>query len=216
MWTTFRDRAEAGQLLAEQLREYENQPEAIVLALPRGGVPVGYEIARKLGLPLDIFVVRKLGVPGQRELAMGAIASGGVRVLNEEVLRAMPFAATAVAEVTAQETREVERRERDYRDGRPALELEGRVVILVDDGLATGATMLAAIAALRQKDPAKIVVAVPVCPPETLGEIKRAADETVALFAPDWFRGVGQFYEDFAQLSDETVRDLLARAAERR
>jgi len=216
MWTTFRDRAEAGQLLAEQLREYENQPEAIVLALPRGGVPVGYEIARKLGLPLDIFVVRKLGVPGQRELAMGAIASGGVRVLNEEVLRAMPFAATAVAEVTAQETREVERRERDYRDGRPALELEGRVVILVDDGLATGATMLAAIAALRQKDPAKIVVAVPVCPPETLGEIERAADETVALFAPDWFRGVGQFYEDFAQLSDEAVRDLLARAAERR
>ena len=216
MRTTFRDRSEAGQLLAERLRKYEKQPGAIVLALPRGGVPVGYEIAIKLGLPLDVFVVRKLGVPGQRELAMGAIASGGVRVLNEEVLRAMPFAATAVAEVTAQETREVERRERDYRDGRPAPELEGRIVILVDDGLATGATMLAAIAALRQKDPAKIVVTVPVCPPETLGEIERAADETVALFAPGWFRGVGQFYEDFAQLSDQTVRDLLARAAERK
>ena len=214
MRTTFRDRSEAGRLLAERLREYEKRQDAIVLALPRGGVPVGYEIAMKLGLALDVFVVRKLGVPGQRELAMGAIASGGVRVLNEDVLRAMPFAASAVAEITAQETREVERRERDYRDGRPAPELEGRVVIPVDDGLATGATMLAAIAALRQKNPAKIVVAVPVCPPETLHEIERAADETVILFAPDWFRGVGQFYDDFAQLDDETVRDLLARGAE--
>jgi len=216
MRTTFRDRMEAGQLLAKQLCEYERRADAIVLALPRGGVPVGYEIATKLGLPLDVFVVRKLGVPGQPELAMGAIASGGVRVLNEDVLRAMPFAAATIAEITAEETREVERRERDYRDGRPAPEMEGRVVILVDDGLATGATMLAAIAALRQKDPAKIVVAVPVCPPETLQEIERAADDTVILFAPDWFRGVGQFYDDFAQLDDETVRDLLARAAERR
>ena len=216
MRTTFRDRMEAGQLLAKQLCEYERRADAIVLALPRGGVPVGYEIATKLGLPLDVFVVRKLGVPGQPELAMGAIASGGVRVLNEDVLRAMPFAAATIAEITAEETREVERRERDYRDGRAAPELAGRVVILVDDGLATGATMLAAIAALRQKNPAKIVVAVPVCPPETLAEIKRAADDTVILFAPDWFRGVGQFYDDFAQLDDETVRDLLARAAERR
>ena len=215
MRTTFRDRTEAGQLLAKQLHEYERRANAIVLALPRGGVPVGFEIAVKLGLPLDVFVVRKLGVPGQRELAMGAIASGGVRVLNEDVLRAMPYAAATVAEVTASETREVERRERDYRDGRPAPQLEGRVVILVDDGLATGATMLAAIAALRQKEPAKIVVAVPVCPPETLEEIKRVADEMVILFAPDWFRGVGQFYEDFAQLSDEAVRVLLARAPER-
>ena len=215
MRTTFRDRSEAGQLLAEQLRKYERTADAIVLALPRGGVPVGFEIATILALPLDVFVVRKLGVPGQRELAMGAIASGGVRVLNEDVLRAMPYAAATVAEVTASETREVERRERDYRNGRPAPQLEGRVVILVDDGLATGATMLAAIAALRQKEPAKIVVAVPVCPPETLEEIKRVADEMVILFAPDWFRGVGQFYEDFAQLSDEAVRVLLARAPER-
>jgi putative phosphoribosyl transferase len=216
MRTTFRDRNEAGQLLAERLHAYDRAPNAIVLALPRGGVPVGYEIAAALGLPLDVFVVRKLGVPGQRELAMGAIASGGVRVLNEDVLRAMPAAAARVADVTALETREVERRERDYRQGRTAPELEGRIVILVDDGLATGATMLAAIAALRHKDPAKIVVAVPVCPPETLAEINRAADETVILFAPDWFRGVGQFYDDFAQLSDETVRLLLARAAERK
>src|SRR2546423_4739715 len=216
MRTSFRDRTEAGQLLAERLGYYERQTDAIVLALPRGGVPVGYEIATKLGLPLDVFVVRKLGVPGQRELAMGAIASGGVRVLNEDVLRAMPFAAATVADITAQELREVERRERDYRQGRPAPEVSGRTVILVDDGLATGATMLAAVAALRQKDPAKIVVAVPVCPPETLHEIKRVADETVILFAPDWFRGVGQFYEDFAQLDDESVRDLLAGAAERK
>jgi predicted phosphoribosyltransferase len=215
MHTAFRDRTEAGQLLAERLRPYEKREDGIVLALPRGGVPVGFEIAVKLGLALDVFVVRKLGVPGQRELAMGAIASGGVRVLNEDVLRAMPAAAARVADVTALETREVERRERDYRQGRPAPELDGRLVILVDDGLATGATMLAAIAALRHKDPAKIVVAVPVCPPETLAEIKRVADETVILFAPDWFRGVGQFYDDFAQLTDETVRDLLARAVER-
>ncbi|MEY2551954.1 MAG: putative phosphoribosyl transferase [Verrucomicrobiota bacterium] len=215
MHTAFRDRTEAGQLLAERLRPYEKREDGIVLALPRGGVPVGFEIAVKLGLALDVFVVRKLGVPGQRELAMGAIASGGVRVLNEDVLRAMPAAAARVADVTALETREVERRERDYRQGRPAPELDGRLVILVDDGLATGATMLAAIAALRHKDPAKIVVAVPVCPPETLAEIKREADETVILFAPDWFRGVGQFYDDFAQLTDETVRDLLARAVER-
>lgn len=215
MRTSFRDRTEAGQLLAEQLEAYEGHPEAIVLALPRGGVPVADEIANKLRLPLDIFVVRKLGVPGQRELAMGAIASGGIRVLNEDVLRFMPHAVDMVAAVTIEEAREVDRRERDYRQDRPPLEMIGRVVILVDDGLATGATMLAAIAALRQKSPAKIVVAVPVCPPETLAEIERAADETVILFAPSWFRGVGQFYENFAQLTDEAVRLLLARAAER-
>jgi predicted phosphoribosyltransferase len=151
-----------------------------------------------------------LGVPGYRELAMGAIASGGIRVLNEDVLRALPDATTLVARVTAQETAELERRERDYRENRPALEVGGRVVILVDDGLATGATMLAAIAALRKKTPAKIVVAVPVCPPETLQEVERVADETVALFAPDWFRGVGQFYDDFAQINDEEVRVFLA------
>ena len=216
MQNTFADRTEAGRLLAERLLHYERHPDAIVLALPRGGVPVGVEIANRLKLPLDVFVVRKLGVPGQKELAMGAIASGGVRVLNEDVLRAMPHAAATVADVTSQEAREVERRERDYRQGRPAPEVSGRVVILVDDGLATGATMLAAIAALRQKEPAKIVAAVPVCPPETLVEIERAADETVILFAPDWFRGVGQFYEDFGQLTDEAVRLLLVRAAERK
>ena len=199
-------------MLAEQLRAYERHPDAIVLALPRGGVPVGYEVALSLKLLLDIFVIRKLGVPGYRELAMGAIASGGVRVLNEDVLAALPNSAAMVAQVTAQETQELKRRERDYRGDRPAPEVGGRVVILVDDGLATGATMLAAIAALRKKEPAEIVVAVPVCPPETLQEVQRVADETITLFAPDWFRGVGQFYEDFAQISDDEVRVLLSRA----
>jgi predicted phosphoribosyltransferase len=216
MRTSFRDRTEAGQLLAEQLRPYEQHPNAIVLALPRGGVPVGYEVALRLNLPLDVFVVRKLGVPGYRELAMGAIASGGVRVLNEDVLRVLPDAAAMVAQITTQETGELERRERDYRGDRPPPDVGGRVVILIDDGLATGATMLAAIAALRKKTPAQIVVAVPVCPPETLQDVRRVADETVSLFAPDWFRGVGQFYEDFAQIGDEEVRVLLARAAERK
>ena len=216
MRTSFRDRTEAGQLLAARLGAYDHHPDAIVLALPRGGVPVGYEVATRLNLPLDVFVVRKLGMPGYRELAMGAIASGGVRVLNEDVLHAMPDASAMVAQVTTQETAELERRERDYRGNRPLPELSGRIAILVDDGLATGATMLAAIAALRKKEPAKIVVAVPVCPPETLREVERVADETVALFAPDWFRGVGQFYEDFAQTSDEEVRLLLARAAEKK
>jgi predicted phosphoribosyltransferase len=215
MRTSFRDRTEAGGLLAEKLRAYEQNPDALVLALPRGGVPVAYEVATVLRLSLDIFVVRKLGVPGYRELAMGAIASGGTRVLNEDVLRALPDAAVMVAEVTAQETRELERRERDYRGDRPPPEVSERLVILIDDGLATGATMLAAIAALRKKAPAKIVVAVPVCPPETGSEIERVADEMVTLLAPDWFRGVGQFYDDFGQTSDEEVRDLLARSAAR-
>lgn len=215
MRTTFRDRTEAGQLLAEQLRAYEQRSDTLVLALPRGGVPVGHEVATRLNLPLDIFVVRKLGVPGYSELAMGAIASGGLRILNDDVLRALPDAAAMVAAVTSEESREVERRERDYRGDRPPPEVGGRVVILVDDGLATGATMLAAIAALREKAPAKIIVAVPVCPPETRREIERFADETVALFTPDWFRGVGQFYGDFAQISDDEVRVLLARAAAR-
>jgi putative phosphoribosyl transferase len=213
---TFRDRTEAGQLLAEQLRAYARRSDTLVLALPRGGVPVGYEVATSLELPLDVFVVRKLGVPGYSELAMGAIASGGVRVLNDDVLRALPEAASMVATVTEEETREVERREHNYRGDRSPPEVDGRVVILVDDGLATGATMLAAIAALREKNPAKIIVAVPVCPPETRGEIERVADETVALFTPNWFRGVGQFYGDFAQTSDEEVRLLLARAAARK
>jgi putative phosphoribosyl transferase len=212
MERAFSNRAEAGQLLAERLRNYAGRDDAIVLGLPRGGVPVAFEVARALGLPLDVFIVRKLGVPGFEELAAGAIASGGVRVLNEDVLRALPNAEEVIEEVTAREAAELERREKSYRDGRPAPELRGRVVILVDDGLATGATMRAAVKALRQRGVAKIVVAVPVGPPDTCREFEDEADETICASVPEFFQAVGQYYEDFSQTSDEEVRELLARA----
>jgi putative phosphoribosyl transferase len=211
----FFNRAEAGRRLAEKLEKYAGRKDAIVLGLPRGGVPVAYEVAQRLSLPLDVFVVRKLGVPGFEELALGAIASGGVRVLNEDVVRALPNADQLVESVTAREMAEVERREQTYRDGRPAPDLRGRVVILVDDGLATGATMRAAVAALRQLGAAKIVVAVPVGAAETCREFEHEVDETVCVIAPEWFQAVGQFYEDFSQTSDEEVRKLLARTARR-
>jgi predicted phosphoribosyltransferase len=172
-------------------------------------------VAQQLGVPLDVFVVRKLGVPGFEELALGAIASGGVRVLNEDVVRALPNANELVESVTAREMAEVERREQIYRDGGPAPDLRGRIVILVDDGLATGATMRAAVAALRQLGAAKIVVAVPVGAAETCREFEHEVDETVCVLAPEWFQAVGQFYEDFSQTSDEQVRELLARTARR-
>jgi putative phosphoribosyl transferase len=205
----FRDRVDAGRQLAERLGAYTEGQDVIVLALPRGGVPVAFEVARQLRVPLDVFVVRKLGVPGYEELALGAIASGGVRVLNQDVVRVLPNAEQIVEAVTANERMEMERRERLYRDDRPAPDVRGRVVILIDDGLATGATMHAAVEALREKEPAKIVVAVPVCAPETCREIQKVADETIWLFAPEWFHGVGQFYDDFSQTSDEEVRRLL-------
>jgi predicted phosphoribosyltransferase len=188
----------------------------IVLGLPRGGVPVAFEVAQRLGAPLDVFVVRKLGVPGFEELAAGAIASGGVRVLNEDVVRALPNAEQAIESVTARETAELERREQKYRDGRPAPELRDRIVILVDDGLATGATMRAAVKALRHSGTAKIVVAVPVGPPDTCREVEHEADETVCLSTPEFFQAVGQYYEDFSQTTDEEVRELLARGAQQR
>jgi predicted phosphoribosyltransferase len=215
MEQTFRDRADAGRRLAEKLAAYANREDVIVLALPRGGVPVGDEVARRLRVPLDVFVVRKLGVPGYEELALGAIASGGVRVLNGDVVRVLPNAEQIVESVTANELKEMERRERAYREGRPALDVRGRTVILVDDGLATGATMHAAVQALREQKPEKIVVAVPVCAPETCREMQKFADEVVWLFAPEWFHGVGQFYEDFSQTSDDEVRRLLAEKWER-
>lgn len=210
----FRDRADAGRQLAERLAVYANREGVTVLALPRGGVPVGYEVATHLHVPLDVFVVRKLGVPGYEELALGAIASGGVRVLNQDVVRVLPNAEQIVEMVTANELIEMERRERTYREERPALDVHGRTVILIDDGLATGATMHAAVQALREQEPAKIIVAVPVCAPETCREIQSVADETVWLFAPEWFHGVGQFYDDFSQTSDDEVRRLLADAAQ--
>jgi putative phosphoribosyl transferase len=216
MERAFPNRAEAGRLLGERLQKYAGRNDVIVLGLPRGGVPVAYEVAQRLGIPLDVFIVRKLGVPGFEELAAGAIASGGVRVLNEDVLRALPNADEIIESVTAKETAELERREKSYRDDRPAPELRDRVVILVDDGLATGATMHAAVKALRQRDVAKIVVAVPVGPPDTCREFEDEADETICATAPEFFQAVGQYYEDFSQTSDEEVRDLLARAAEDR
>jgi putative phosphoribosyl transferase len=215
METIFSNRAEAGQLLAEKLDKYAGREDVIVLGLPRGGVPVAYEVARRLRVPLDVFIVRKLGVPGFEELALGAIASGGVRVLNEDVVRALPNANELIESVTTRELAELGRREQIYRDGRPAPDISGRTVILVDDGLATGATMRAAVAALRQLGAAKIVVAVPVGAADTCREIEQEVDETVCAMAPEWFQAVGQFYEDFSQTSDDEVRQLLALAARR-
>ncbi len=211
----FPNRAEAGRQLGEKLLKYAGRDDVTVLGLPRGGVPVAYEVAQRLGAPLDVFVVRKLGVPGFEELALGAIASGGVRVLNEDVMGALPNADQLIESVTEKEMIELERREQTYRDGRPAPELRDRVVILVDDGLATGATMRAAVAALRRQGVAKIVVAAPVGAPDTCRELEDEVDEMVCATAPEFFQAVGQYYEDFSQTSDEEVRELLARAAQR-
>jgi predicted phosphoribosyltransferase len=176
-------------------------------------VPVAYEVARRLHAPLDVFIVRKLGVPGFEELAAGAIASGGVRVLNDDVTRAIPHADEIIEAVTARETAELQRREQIYRQGGPTPHVRGRTIILVDDGLATGATMRAAVKALRESGAARIVVAVPVGPRDTCAEIKELADETICLSTPEFFQAVGQYYEDFSQTSDAEVRELLARAA---
>jgi len=210
----FRDRREAGQLLATKLTAYANRPEVLVLALPRGGVPVAYEVARALSAPLDIFLVRKLGVPGYEELAMGAIATGGVRVLNDELVNGLRIPDYIIDEVAASEQQELMRRERLYRGDRPAPNVRGRTVILVDDGLATGATMLAAVKALRQQQPARIVVAVPTAAPETCEQLRTQADDVICAITPEPFHAVGLWYEDFSQTTDEEVRDLLARSAE--
>ncbi|TQF12119.1 phosphoribosyltransferase [Myxococcus llanfairpwllgwyngyllgogerychwyrndrobwllllantysiliogogogochensis] len=209
----FQDRSTAGRALAERLAHHGHRPETRVLALPRGGVPVGYEVARALGAPLDVFVVRKLGTPGHEELAMGAIATGGVRVLNPEVIEEVGIPLEQIDAVAAREGRELERREASYRQGRPALDVRGRNVILVDDGLATGSSMRAAVAALRKQGPARIVVAVPVAPLETCEDIATLADETVCVRTPEPFFAVGLWYRQFEQTSDAEVRDLLERAA---
>ena len=208
----FEDRFDAGRRLAELLDNYAGRSDVIVLGLPRGGVPVAYEIAHQLRVPLDVFIVRKLGVPGFEELAVGAIASGGVRVLNTDVLRVLPNADQIIENVTAREQIELERRENLFRDGRPPPELQGKTVILVDDGLATGATMRAAVNALRQRGAAKIVAAVPVGAPETCRELAEEVDETICAIAPEYFQAVGQFYHDFSQTTDDEVRQLLQRA----
>ena len=211
MERAFRDRTEAGRVLAERLGAYAGRTDVVVLALPRGGVPVGFEVARELGTPLDVFLVRKLGVPGHEELAMGALATGGVRVLNDEVVRILAIPPAAIDRVTETEARELARREREYRDDRPPPVVRGRTIILVDDGLATGSTMRAAIAALRAQQPAAIVVAVPVAAPDVCDAFRPLVDEIVCAVTPEPFQAVGLWYDDFAPTTDDEVRDLLAR-----
>jgi predicted phosphoribosyltransferase len=209
----FRDRREAGRVLAERLRQYAGRPDVLVLALPRGGVPVGYEVAQALGAPLDVFLVRKLGVPGHEELAMGAIASGNVRVLNSDVIAMLHIPPHVIDDIAAREEVELRRREREYRDERPPLDARGRVVILVDDGLATGATMRAAAASLRRHGVARLVVAVPVAAQETCEALRPEVDEMICAATPQPFYAVGAWYEDFSQTDDAEVRALLHRAA---
>jgi len=207
----FRDRTEAGRVLAHRLAAYANYPNALVLALPRGGVPVAFEIAEALNLPLDIVVVRKLGLPGHEEFAMGAIASGGARVLNQDLIRQLSLSDEIIEQIVAREQRELERRERTYRGQRPVLDVRDRIIIIVDDGLATGSSMRAAIAALRQKQPAKLIVAVPVGARITCSELEAFADEVICLETPENFSAVGLWYRDFSQITDEEVIDLLER-----
>jgi putative phosphoribosyl transferase len=208
----FRDRDEAGRLLGSELaRRLGNARNIVVLALPRGGVPVGFAVAQALSAPLDVFVVRKLGVPGHEELAMGAIASGGVRVLNDEVLGYIPVTKEVIEDVATREQQELERRERAYRGNRPPLDVTGRTVIVVDDGLATGSTMRAAVQALRKKQPRSIIVAVPVAARQTCIDLRAEVDDLVCLRTPEPFQAVGLWYENFDQTTDEEVHDLLDR-----
>ena len=209
----YRDRHEAGRILAQHVQDQVDAADAVVLALPRGGVPVGLEVARALGAPLDVFIVRKLGAPAQPELAMGAIASGGVRVLNESVIADLGITKQEIAAVADREAAELARREKSYRDDRPPLEVSGRVVILVDDGLATGSTMRAAIAAVRQRGAGRLVVAVPVGARDTCAELAREVDALICPLQPAMFMAIGQWYEDFSQTTDEEVRESLAAAS---
>jgi predicted phosphoribosyltransferase len=213
MRRVYQDRADAGRTLAAALAAWRGAANAVVLGLPRGGVPVAYEIAAALGLPLDVLLVRKLGLPWQPELAMGAIASGGALVVNDEVVRHLTPGDGAFEAVRAREQRELERREREYRGDRPPLDMRGRTGILVDDGLATGATMEAAVRSLRALGAGRVVVAVPVASIEARERIEALADEIVCLATPEWFSAVGQWYHDFGQTSDTEVRELLARSA---
>jgi len=208
----FEDRRAAGRALARRLEGYADVPGLVVLGLPRGGVPVAYEIALALRAPLDVFVVRKLGVPDEEELAMGAIASGGARVLNEDLIRALHLNDAVIERVTQREQQELERRETAYRSGRAAIDVEGHVVIVVDDGLATGATMRAAVRTLRAMKPARLVVAVPTAAPDVCRELAADVDEVVCLRTPVPFYGVGYWYDDFSPTTDEEVRRLLALA----
>jgi predicted phosphoribosyltransferase len=208
----FNDRVQAGRLLGEALLPYRDRDDVVVLALPRGGVPVAFEIVKAIDADLDLMLVRKLGTPGQEELAMGAIAAGGVRVLNPDIVGGLGISAETIEAVAQKESKELERRQRAYRGDRPPPQVKGRCVILVDDGLATGATMRSAIKALRQQHPARIVVAVPVAPPDTVETLRREADEVVCLATPEPFMAIGRWYLEFGQTSDDEVKALLQRA----
>jgi predicted phosphoribosyltransferase len=210
----YSDRADAGKALAAHLQKYGDRDDVLVLGLPRGGVPVAYEVARSLRVPFDIFLVRKLGVPGHEELAMGALASGGVRVMNDAITRQLGISQDAVERVAGREQQELERRERLYRGDRPPPAVQGRTVILIDDGLATGSTMRAAAAALRQMRPNKIIVAVPVAAAETCEALRGEVDEVVCVDTPEPFLAVGAWYADFSQTSDDEVRELLEKAGD--
>jgi predicted phosphoribosyltransferase len=209
---SFENRVQAGRLLGQELTSYAKRQDVIVLALPRGGVPVGFEVAQTIGAPLDIMLVRKLGTPGQEELAMGAIASGGVCVLNSDLVAALHVSQETIEAAVRKERQELERRERTYRGDHPPFAVENRCVILVDDGLATGASMRAAVAALKQRKPASIVVAIPVAPPDTVELLREEADDVVCLAMPEPFLAVGRWYREFYQTSDDEVKSLLARA----
>jgi predicted phosphoribosyltransferase len=213
MTARFRDRRDAGRQLAVDLASYANRHDVRVLALPRGGVPVAYEVAHALDAPLDVFVVRKLGVPGHEEYAMGAIASGGAVLLNQQVVHSLGVSQAQVQRVLEAETRELARREERYRGDRPAPQLAGKTVILVDDGLATGSTMMVAVAALREEKPSRIVVAVPVGSPDSCATIRTVADEVICSMTPEPFQAVGLWYDDFSQTSDEEVHELLELSA---
>lgn len=211
----FQDRTDAGQQLAQKLNEYAGRPDVVVLALPRGGVPVAYEVAQALQAPLDVFLVRKLSLPGHEELAMGAIASGGVRILNQEVINAMRIPGDVIDAISQREQQELARQEQIYRNDNPTPSLQDQIAILVDDGLATGASMAAAVMALRAREPEEIVVAVPIGDTESCERFAQRVDRMICLETPDPFFGVGLWYENFTQVRDEEVRDLLIRAAER-
>jgi putative phosphoribosyl transferase len=208
----FSDRSEAGRQLAQKLSDYANHPDVVVLALPRGGVPVGFEIAAALNAPLDIIVVRKLGVPNREELAMGAVASGDVRVLNNEIIDWLQIPPAVIDRVTELETVELHRREQLYRGKMPPLEITGKIVLLVDDGIATGSTMLAAVKVVRSRHPQRVVIAVPTAPASTIKELHCVVEEFISVISSDAFVGVGQWYEDFRQVSDEVTRELHERA----
>jgi putative phosphoribosyl transferase len=212
----FADRFDAGRFLASRLLAYAHRPDVLVLGLPRGGVPVAYEVALALDAPLDVFVVRKLGVPGQEELAFGAIGTGGARVVNDEVVRALALSQETIEQVARAEERELARRDRLFRDARPPPEVGGRTAILVDDGLATGSSMRAAVEALRVESPASIVIAVPIAPPSTCDELAGEVDDIVCAVTPEPFVAVGAWYDDFSQTSDDEVRELLDRAQRER